>query len=77
MLHNNKSTGKEPCESQCASYTHDPVVEDATGLLVGHVGVVDVTHDAPGCSLEGAACTGQPVGTHILQLARLKGQNVE
>lgn len=59
------------------SYTHDPPVEDPTGLLVVQVAVADVIVDADGGALEGAACTVQPGGIQALQLPGLHGQRVK
>lgn len=56
------------------SYRHDPVVENPAGLLVIQVGVGDGVYDGVSSSIEGASCSVQPDGVHILHLTREQNQ---
>lgn len=59
-------------KSKCVLYSHDPVVEDATGLIVVQVGVSHGSSDAHCGSHVRTQCLVQPAHVHVLQHTRLQ-----
>lgn len=53
-------------QPKCALYSHYPVVEDATGLVVVRVGVSHGSSDAHCSSRARTQCLTQPALVHIL-----------
>lgn len=53
-------------KSKCAFYSHYPVVEDATGLMVVQVGVSHGSSDAHCGTHARTQCVVQPALVHIL-----------